>query len=183
MSHLRVAFMFAAAVGLVAVSDRSASAGQRPEVAANGATASSPALTAKGAPKRRDGYWEFNSIGASGTVMGKQFLCVGAGSEDKYSIFDQLSELGDCSKKEFTRTSTGWSFETRCSMMSVTTVQKGVIAGDFQNSFRVDQTVTQSPGGGMTGAVAGRRVGDCPGKYKPGDLVDDDGSTLTNVLH
>src|SRR4051794_1355283 len=43
--------------------------------------------------KRRDGYWEFASIGASGTVMGKQFLCIGDGSEDKYSIFDQLSEL------------------------------------------------------------------------------------------
>jgi hypothetical protein len=183
MSHIRFVLMFAAGVGSVAAWDHRASGGQRPDVATTGATASSPALTAKGAPKRLDGYWEFASIGASGTVMGKQFLCVGAGSEEKYSIFDQLSELGDCSKKEFTRTPTGWSFETRCSMMNVTTVQKGIIAGDFQSSFRVDQTVTQTSGGGTKGAVVGRRVGDCPGKYKPGDLVDDDGSTITNVLH
>ena len=183
MRQLRVILMFAATAGLVAAWDQRVSGGQSAEVASKGATASSPALTAKGAPKRLDGYWEFASIGASGTVMGKQFLCVGAGSEDKYSIFDQLSALGSCSKKDFMRTPTGWSFETQCSMMSVTTVQKGVITGDFQKSFRVDQTVTQSSGGGMTGAVVGRRIGDCPGQYKPGDLVDDDGSTLINVLN
>jgi hypothetical protein len=183
MPLLRVTLMFAATASLVAVWDQRASGGQSAEVASKGATASSPALTAKGAPRRRDGYWEFASIGASGTVMDKQFLCVGSGSEDKYSIFDQLSELGSCSKKDFTRTPTGWSFETQCSMMNVTTVQKGVIAGDFQNNFRVDQTVTQSSGGGMKGAVVGRHIGDCPGQYKPGDLVDGDGSTLTNVLN
>jgi hypothetical protein len=183
MSHFRVALMFAATASLVAAWGQRASGGQSAEVASKGATASSPALTAKGAPKRLDGYWEFASIGASGAVMGKQFLCVGSGSEDKYSIFDQLSELGSCSKKDFTRTLAGWSFETQCSMMNVTTVQKGVIVGDFQNSFRVDQTVTQSAGGGMKGAIVGRRIGDCPGQYKPGDLVDGDGSTLTNVLN
>jgi hypothetical protein len=184
MSHFRAVVTFAAAVGLVAVRGHCVSAGQSgPDATANGATGASPALTVKGAPKRRDGYWEFASVGASGTVMGKQFLCVGAGSEDKYSIFEQLSELGNCSKKEFTRTPTGWNFETRCSMMNVTTVQKGVIAGDFQNNFRVDQTVSQTSGGGMTGAVVGRRVGECPAKYKPGDLVDDDGSTILNVMH
>jgi hypothetical protein len=99
-------------------------------------------------------------------------LCVGSGSEDKYSIFDQLSELGDCSKKDFTRTPNGRRFETRCSMMNVTTVQKGVIAGDFQNSFRVDQTVTRGSSA-IQGSVMGRRIGNCPAQHKPGDLVDD----------
>ena len=167
MPYLRIALMLAVTASFVVASHQHASAGQ-----------AAPSLTAKGAPKRHDGYWEFTSIGASGTAMDKQFLCVGSGSEDKYSIFDQLSELGDCSKKEFTRTPTGWNFETRCSMMNVTTVPKGTISGDFQSSFRVDQTVTQSSGG----SIVGRRIGDCPAKYKAGDLVHNDGSALMNVL-
>src|SRR6185437_4160002 len=84
-----------------------------------GAAAPAPAtvaVTSKGTPRRADGYWEMASFTDKGSPMSKQFLCVGGGSEDKFSVFDQLAEVGDCSKKQFTRTATGWAFETRCKL-------------------------------------------------------------------
>jgi len=170
-----------AACGAPSTSDKTATkaAGAAAPAAATPVTV---ATTPAGAPRRRDGYWEMASYGASGTQMGKQFLCVGAGSEDKFSIYDQLASAGDCSKKDFTRTPTGWAFETRCEMMKFVTVQKGVISGNFQDNFRVDQTVTQTPDTEIKGYILGRRVGDCPAPFAPGDLVDGDGSKIANML-
>jgi hypothetical protein len=153
--------------------------------AADAGPAATPAnvvMTPKGAPQRRDGYWQMASFSETGSPMSKQFLCVGAGSETKFSVFDQLASVGDCSKKDFTRTATGWTFETRCKLMDKETVQTGTIGGDFQQSFRIDQTVTQTPATVIKGSIRGQRVGDCPAKFQPGDLVDGDGQKLGNML-
>jgi hypothetical protein len=169
--------------GLVAGCGKSPSADDGGKSAgAPTATPATLAMTAAGAPKRRDGYWEMGSFSDSGAPMSKQFLCVGAGSEDKFSVFDQLASVGDCSKKTFTRTATGWTFETSCKLMDKVTVQQGTISGDFQDNFRVDQTVTQAPEPPNKGSVRGKRIGDCPAKFKPGDLVDGDGALLGNML-
>ena len=114
--------------------------------------------------------------------MSKQYLCVGAGSEDNFSVFDQLAAVGDCDKNDFTRTSTGWTFETRCELMKIVTVQKGTISGDFQDNFLIDQTVTQGTDTTIKGTIQGKRGGECPAKYKPGDLVDGHGDVLGNIL-
>jgi hypothetical protein len=144
-------------------------------------TPASLAVNAKGEPRRRDGYWEMASFTDQGTPMRKQYLCVGGASEDKFSLFDQLASVGDCGKRSFTRTASGWSFETSCRLMGATTVQKGTIGGDFQTGFLVQQTVTQG-GTAITGSIRGKRAGECPAQFKPGDLVDGDGSKLGNML-
>lgn len=138
-------------------------------------------LTPKGAPQRRDGYWEMASYTDTGTPMAKQFYCVGAGSEQKFNMFDALSSAGNCDKKDFKRTATGWTFETRCKVMSMTTTQSGTLSGDFQQTVQVDQTVTQD-GDTQKGTIRGKRVGDCPAKFKPGDLVNAHGEKLANLL-
>jgi hypothetical protein len=167
----------AAACGKAPAGDKAGGATE----AAAGVTPANVATTPAGSPKRSDGYWEMGSFSSSGTAMSKQFLCVGGGSEDKFSVMDQLAAVGDCSKKDLTRTATGWDFETRCTLMDKETVQKGTITGDFRSSFRIDQTVTQ--GSAMQkGSVRGKRIGDCAAKYKAGDLVDSDGSVLGNML-
>jgi hypothetical protein len=165
-----------------ATSDAKAPAGgSEPAVAAASAAPADVVITPKGAPQRRDGYWEMASYADTGTPMSKQFYCVGAGSEQKYSLFDALASVGDCDKKDFKRTPAGWTFATRCQLMNATTTQTGTITGDFQQSFLIDQTVSQ---GAHTqkGTIRGRRVGDCPSKFKPGDLVDADGERLGNLL-
>ena len=146
------------------------------------ATPVAVATTPKGAPRRRDGYWEAVSYSDSGTEMQKQFLCVGANSEDSFSLFDQLTVMGNCSKTDFTRTASGWNFDISCEMMNIVSAQKGAIRGDFQNSYRVDLTVTETPGRVIKGSTVGRRIGECPAPFKPGDLVNERGTKLFNML-
>ena len=155
---------------------------------ASAAAASSPAdvaMTSNGAPKRADGYWEMASYDERGNEMGKQLNCVGEGSEDKFSLLDFLSLVGDCDKKEISRTAGGWAFETRCKLMGDTTAQTGTMSGNFRDAFVIDQTVTQTDKSGsrtLKGQIRGKRLGACAAKYTPGDLVDADGSVITNVL-
>jgi hypothetical protein len=143
-------------------------------------TPANVALNAKGEPKRRDGYWELASFTEQGTPMQKQYLCVGGVSEEKFSLFDQVDAAG-CGKKGFKRTASGWSFDLSCKTPYSNTAQKGTIAGDFQTSFLVHQTVTQN-GTTMTGSIQGKRAGECPAQFKPGDLVDDHGGKIGNML-
>jgi hypothetical protein len=185
MRALRIGLPVLLVCGLLAGCGKPHSAADKSAAKDPSAPAATPAsvvMTPAGAPQRRDGYWEMTSVSVDGSPMAKQFLCVGAGSEDKYSVFDQLAQVGDCSKKDFTRMVTGWSFETRCKLMGAETVQKGTISGDFQQTFRIDQTVTQTPNTEIKGSIRGKRVGDCPAKFKPGDLVDGDGEKLANVM-
>ncbi|MDB5481457.1 MAG: hypothetical protein JWO83_2510 [Caulobacteraceae bacterium] len=188
MSHAVLPMLFvcgflAGCGGPPNAADKSAAKDASSDAGGAAATPANLALTTAGAPQRRDGYWEMASFTDTGSPMTKQFLCVGAGSESKYSVFDQLASAGECSKKDFTRTATGWTFETRCKVMSYETVQKGTISGDFQQSYRIDQAVTQTPSTTENkGSIRGKRIGDCPAKYKPGDLVDKDGDKLGNML-
>ncbi len=149
---------------------------------ASAATPANLATTSKGAPQRRDGYWELGSYSVDGSQMDKQFYCVGAGSEEKYNVFEALAVVGNCSKKDFTRTAAGWTFETQCKLMDTTTTQTGTISGDFQQSFTIDQTVSQGPNQSIKGTIRGKRIGDCPANFKPGDLVDAKGEKIGNLL-
>jgi hypothetical protein len=145
------------------------------------ATPANVALTPKGAPQRRDGYWEMATFTETGAPMRKQYICVDAASEKGFSIFDEINPLSDCAKREFTRTATGWTFESQCTLMKDVTVQKGTISGDFQQSFLVDQTVTEGDHV-LKGTIHGKHIGACPAQFKPGDLVDGDGQKLGNML-
>jgi hypothetical protein len=94
--------------------------------------------TSAGGPKRSDGLWEMTSYTEDGSSMASQSLCVGAGSEDQFSLWDQLLIAGDCSRRELTRTNEGWAFETHCELMDMVSASKGTISGDFRKAFRVD---------------------------------------------
>jgi hypothetical protein len=182
LQSLPSAMMLCVALSACGAPSGAKSGGGAPAAGQAAATPASVILTPGGAPTRRDGYWEMGSFSESGSPMSKQFLCVGGGSEAHFSVFDQLAAVGDCSQKTFTRTASGWSFETRCKLMDQVTVQKGTISGDFQTAFRVDQAVSQGPGTEIKGSIRGRRIGDCPAKFAPGDLVDGDGDKLGNML-
>jgi hypothetical protein len=146
------------------------------EPAAAAADAAPLEMTKAGGPKRADGYWQSTWGDAK-----SPYYCVGQGSEDKYSLVDDLSMLGECSKKDFQRIPGGWAFETVCAADGVTTVQKGTIKGDFRTAYTIDQTVTQTPGSSVRGTIVARRVGDCPPQVKPGDKVTD--LITINMLH
>jgi hypothetical protein len=137
--------------------------------------------SSSGGPKRRDGLWEMASYAKDGSFMARQSLCVGAGSEDTFSVWDQLTMFGNCSRKDLTRSGAGWTFDTRCELMGMVNEAKGTISGDFRDQFRVDQTIA-TEGRSITGSFRGVHKGSCPAPFKPGDLISD-GRVLMNVLN
>jgi hypothetical protein len=159
-----------------------AASGTNPaERPAAGSGAAGPAeTTASGAPKRRDGWWEMTRFAADGSVIAKQQLCVGAGSEEKFSILTQINITDDdCGGNALTRTPTGWNFHAKCQVAVTKTEATGTISGDFRTSLRVDGTlVTDGQSDKMS--VRGTWKGACPAGRKPGDLVN--GDFATNVL-
>ena len=122
------------------------------------------------------------SFGSDGSPMMKQSYCVGAGSEEKYSLFDQLTVVGNCSKAEFKRTPAGWDFDVHCAMMDQKMAQTGTIAGDFKTSFAMTMNVSENGGPPTKGTIQGKHVGQCPATFKPGDLVSSEGKKLANLL-
>ena len=145
-------------------------------------TPTNVAVTSKGAPRRADGYWQMNSFTSEGSPMMKQYYCVGADSEEKYSLFDQLTIMGNCDKSDFKRTSAGWNFDIQCAIMDQKMAQTGTIVGDFRNSFAMTTSVVENGGSPRTGRIEGKRVGECPAAFKPGDLVNDAGRKMMNLL-
>jgi hypothetical protein len=150
--------------------------GRRADAAA---TPAAITLTPKGAPMRRAGYWQITRDEARAAG---QFHCVDEASEAKFSLFDWLAMVGDCNKKEFTRTASGWNFDTKCTLMGMVTEQKGTLSGDFQDTYTIDQVVTTGRGVSEKGALHGKWLGQCPAGLKPGDFADSDGKKLGNVL-
>ena len=117
-----------------------------------------------------------------GSARDAQSLCVGAGSEDRYNLFEQMTMFAECSQKELTRTGSGWRFATRCDLgAGMTSEAQGTISGDFRQRFRVEQTILFE-GSPRTGTILGQWKGECPAPYRPGDLVDADGDVLMNLL-
>ena len=138
--------------------------------------------TAKGAPKRADGYWALKNIGGGGTVIGTQHLCVGGDSEARGSIFDQIALNVNCSTYDFKRTDAGWDFNTVCGHAPMVSETKGNISGDFAKSYKVEMTANE-------GDVTQRRTieasngGACPAGVAPGDLMDEKGAKIANILN
>jgi hypothetical protein len=148
--------------------------------AARPAQAPAQQAPASAGPKRSDGYWEMASFREDGSRRTTQFLCVGGGSENEFSIWDQLTVMGDCPRKELVRSGAGWTFDTRCELFGSVSESKGTISGDFRDRFRVDLTMVND-GRREAGSIRGERKGACPSPFKPGDLVSD-GRVLMNVL-
>jgi hypothetical protein len=105
---------------------------------------------------------------------------VGGGSEERFSVWDQITIMGNCSRKDLARSGAGWAFDARCELVGMVSESKGTITGDFRDRFRVDLTVV-SDGRKEAGSIRGERKGACPAGVKPGDLISD-GRVLMNVL-
>ncbi len=147
-----------------------------------GGTAAQIARTSKGAPKRADGYWALENVGGGGTVIGTQHLCVGGGSEERGSVFDQIALNVNCSRYDFKKTDAGWEFDTVCGKAPMVSESKGKISGDFTKSYRVEMTVTED-GLALKRTIEASNRGACPAGVMPGDLMDEKGSKVTNILN
>lgn len=140
------------------------------------------ALTVKGAPRRADGYWALKNVGAGGTAIGTQYLCVGGGSEEKASIFDQIALNVNCTHYDFKRTGAGWDFDTSCGAAPMVSENKGTIAGDFAKQYTVEMRVKEDDVE-LGRTVEANNGGACPAGVAPGDLIDEKGKKIANILN
>ena len=139
------------------------------------------ALTAKGAPARADGYWRLENIGGGGTTIGTQYLCVGSGSEERRSLFDQIAMNVNCSRYDITGGGADWAFDFVCGAPPMESLATGSVSGDFVKAYKVEQQVTEGDFSQERTIVASNG-GACPDGVAPGDLIDDQGAKVTNIL-
>jgi hypothetical protein len=152
---------------------------------------STPTATAhRGAPRRKDGWWEFSSVTSTGRTVGTQNLCVTAATEAVFSSFDQITQerlIGTkCSKAEFTQESGAWKFDTACDTGIPAAIGGGIVtsvgtlSGDLTSKYSIELTVKQ---GGETnhGKITAAWKGRCPAQRKAGDL-EVNGVLQTNIL-
>jgi hypothetical protein len=147
-----------------------------------GGTGAQIVRTSKGVPKRADGYWALKNIGGGGTVIGTQHLCVGGTSEERGSILDQIALNVNCSRYDFKQTDAGGEFDIVCGKAPMVSESKGKISGDFAKSYKVEMTVTED-GLTLSRTVEASNGGACPAGVTPGDLMDEKGSKVTNILN
>ncbi len=147
-----------------------------------GGSAAQIARTSKGAPKRADGYWALKNVGGGGTVIGTQYLCVGGASEERGSVFDQIALDVNCSRYDFKPTDAGWDFHFVCGKAPMVSESKGKISGDFAKSYKVEMTVEED-GVTLSRTVEASNGGPCPAGVAPGDLMDEAGRKVTNILN
>jgi hypothetical protein len=149
-------------------------------IAALGALVALPAMAQQQLPQRKPGLWETKSVGNEGETLAKQ--CVGAGTDQ--SVVGGLA-AGACSKMLVTKTATGYSVETECTVGQIKASGSSVITGDFQTSVRTEGTTKISGMPGQAGPVERRlvveakRVGDCAAGQKPGDIIMPDGKVIS----
>ena len=149
-------------------------------IAALGVLVALPAVARQQLPQRKPGLWETKSVGNEGETLAKQ--CVGAGTDQ--SVVGGLA-AGACSKMLVTKTATGYSVETECTVGQIKASGSSVITGDFQTSVRTEGTTEISGMPGQAGPVERRlvveakRVGDCAAGQKPGDIIMPDGKVIS----
>jgi hypothetical protein len=182
-SLISLPFVFAvlAACGL----ESNAAVASQTKAATAQASAPSAGDAHLGAPKRRNGWWEFTAA----TGSSRQNMCVAEATEAVFSAFDQITQaplLGyACSKTDFHKSGGGWAFDVACdtgipaAIGGGVVTSKGTISGDISTRYEVQMSVAQA-GETRNGTVKAEWKGACPAGRKAGDLVT--GTTVVNVL-
>ncbi|AWN49533.1 hypothetical protein DK419_26980 [Methylobacterium terrae] len=141
-------------------------------------SAASP-LSADTLPARKAGLWESKTVSAEGNTTARQ--CI----DEKT---DQLAQGalggGQCSKRIFTRTSTGYTGETECKIGPISASGTSVITGDFASKVHMDVDTTLTGIPNMKEPVRRKMVidatylGPCEAGQSPGDIILPDGKIV-----
>jgi hypothetical protein len=136
-------------------------------------------LSADTLPARKAGLWESKTVSAEGNVTARQ--CI----DEKT---DQMAQgalgAGQCSKRDFVKTSTGYRGETECKIGPISASGTSVITGDFASKVHLDVDTTLTGVPGMKEPVRRKMVidasylGPCEAGQNPGDIILPDGKIV-----
>lgn len=145
-----------------------------------GALGAGPAFAAS-PPKRAPGLWETATITNAGRTLARE--CIDASTD---RLVRQITSGITCRNDDFTRREEGYVAGAICKSGGMSVDNRIVVSGDFETFATAEATTTMSGLAGEAGprtfrtTIEARRVGDCTGDQRPGDVILPNG-TVVNV--
>lgn len=136
----------------------------------SGAKVAIPAAeTAPAGPQMAAGLWRQRVTGEAGVSITR--YCLDTGAADALASFNQQLAVR-CTEHQMALGPDGaWRFRTACAAGGGGKVMtEGVMRGDFASHYVVE-AARQGVGGASHVIADVKRLGDCPGDMKPGDVI------------
>jgi hypothetical protein len=127
-------------------------------------------------PVRKPGLWEMKILktGAALPEMTMQHCTDETTDKQMSTAFSPVAKE-TCSKRDISKTATGYVSDSVCGAGGVTMTSHADITGDFNSAYTVKSTVHSDKGAGgvhdITSTIEAKWLGPCKPDQKPGDIV------------
>jgi hypothetical protein len=131
---------------------------------------------------RKPGLWVVEISTDGRKTKGDSKQCIDATTDQQMlrMAFDTGSQ--SCSKRELTKTATGYVLHAECSMLGSSMVSRGEFVGDFDSKYTGEIRTTFNPPlygrSSSRTAITARWSGACPRDMKPGDMTLPNGKRI-----
>ena len=127
-------------------------------------------------PVRKPGLWEMKILktGSAPPEMTMQHCTDETTDKQMSTAFSPVAKE-TCSKRDISKTATGYVSDSVCGAGGVTMTSHADITGDFNSAYTVKSTVHSDKGAGgvhdITSTIEAKWLGPCKPDQKPGDIV------------
>jgi hypothetical protein len=127
-------------------------------------------------PVRKPGLWEMKIL-KTGSALPEMTMqhCTDETTDKQMSTAFSPVAKETCSKRDISKTATGYVFDSVCGAGGVTMTSHADITGDFNSAYTVKSTVHSDKGAGgvhdITSTIEAKWLGPCKPDQKPGDIV------------
>jgi hypothetical protein len=127
-------------------------------------------------PVRKPGLWEMKIV-KTGSALPEMTMqhCTDETTDKQMSTAFSPVAKETCSKRDISKTATGYVSDSVCGAGGVTMTSHADITGDFNSAYTVKSTVHSDKGAGgvhdITSTIEAKWLGPCKPDQKPGDIV------------
>jgi hypothetical protein len=127
-------------------------------------------------PVRKPGLWEMKIL-KTGSALPEMTMqhCTDETTDKQMSTAFSPVAKETCSKRDISKTATGYVSDSVCGAGGVTMTSHSDITGDFNSAYTVKSTVHSDKGAGgvhdLTSTIEAKWLGPCKPDQKPGDIV------------
>jgi hypothetical protein len=142
-----------------------------------------PALAAE-MPTRKSGLWEVKMNVEGRNTPGQTIQqCIDAATDQMMQSSAGPFAQQACSKRDVTRSATGVTIDSTCTVGGKTATSHSVVTGNFDSAYTMTVTSQSDaiPGGKMNMTMAAKWLGPCAADQKPGDMIMGNGMKI-NIL-
>lgn len=125
-------------------------------------------------PARKPGLWEL-TMTSDGAAMPPQTMqhCIDEATDKEMMEMSNSIGAQQC-QQNWTKTATGFAFESTCDFGGGKTASRGTVTGDFNSAYQIDMISKGGPRGANEETrmnMAAKWLGACKAGQKPGDIV------------